>query len=64
MDDVLATGRTLCDVLELLKKAGVGTSNVSVLVVAELPHHRGRNLLHLRGFGMTRVQSLLVFDGA
>lgn len=64
VDDVLATGRTLCAVLRLLGEAGVGPENVSVMVVAEFPVHRGRELLRRHGFGRVNVQSLLVFGGA
>ncbi|KAG6355958.1 hypothetical protein INS49_015343 [Diaporthe citri] len=64
VDDVLSKGETLCAVLELLEKAGVHAENVSVMVVAEFPVHRGRELLRQRGFGRTSVQSLLVFGGA
>lgn len=64
VDDVLATGKTLCAVLELLKEANVGAEHVSVMTVAEFPVHRGRELLRHFGFGRVRVQSLLVFDGA
>lgn len=64
VDDVLSKGETLCAVLELLEKAGVRAENVSVMVVAEFPVHRGRELLRQRGFGRTSVQSLLVFGGA
>lgn len=63
MDDVLATGETLCAVLQLLVKAGINPEDVSVLVVAEFPAHGGRQLLHKRGFGRVGVQSLLVFGG-
>lgn len=63
VDDVLSTGETLCAVLQLLEKAGVYAENVSVMVVAEFPVHRGRELLRKSGFGRTSVQSLLVFDG-
>ncbi|KAL1873191.1 hypothetical protein Daus18300_004010 [Diaporthe australafricana] len=64
VDDVLSTGAMLCAVLELLKQAGVRPENVCVMVVADFPHHRGRDLLRRRGFGGTNIQSLLVFDGA
>lgn len=64
VDDVLATGRTLCAVLRLMGEAGVGPENVSVMVVAEFPIHRGRELLRRHGFGIVNVQSLLVFGGA
>ena len=64
VDDVLATGRTLCAVLRLLGEAGVGPENVSVMLVAEFPVHRGREMLRQHGFGMVNVQSLLVFGGA
>jgi hypothetical protein len=36
---------------------------MSVMVVAEFPVHRGRELLRLRGFGRVNVQTLLVYDG-
>jgi adenine phosphoribosyltransferase/phosphomevalonate kinase len=64
VDDVLATGRTLCAVLRLLAEAGVGPEDVSVMVVAEFPVHRGRELLRREGFGRVSVQSLLIFGGA
>lgn len=64
VDDVLATGVTLCAVLQLLTEVGVGAAQVSVLAVAEFPVHRGRELLRRRGFGGVNVQSLLVFGGA
>ena len=62
IDDVLATGRTLVAVLELLNEAGVRAEDVTVMVVAEFPAHRGRGLFR-RTFGKVYVQSLLVFDG-
>ena len=64
VDDVLATGRTLCAVLSLLAKAGIDCGNISVITVAEFPVHRGRDLLRRFGFGRVRVQSLLVFGCA
>lgn len=64
VDDVLATGKTLCAVLKLLIKAGVEMKNISVMVVAELPFHKGRELLYNEGFGSVSIQSLLVFGGA
>jgi adenine/guanine phosphoribosyltransferase-like PRPP-binding protein len=64
VDDVLATGETICTVLQLLVEAGIGAEHVSVMVVAEFPVHRGRGRLHERGFGRANIQSLLVFGGA
>ena len=64
VDDVLATGETLCAVLQLLDKAGIDASDTIVMVVAEFPAHRGRDLLRRSGFGRTKIQSLLVFGGA
>ncbi|KAI8710769.1 Phosphomevalonate kinase [Fusarium sp. LHS14.1] len=64
VDDVLATGETLCAVLQLLSKAGIGVEDTSIMVVAEFPVHRGRELLRQHGFGRIKVQSLLVFGGA
>ncbi|KAE8163248.1 hypothetical protein BDV40DRAFT_263179 [Aspergillus tamarii] len=64
VDDVLATGNTLCAVLQLLCKAGISNKDITVMVVAEFPVHRGRELLRQRGFGGVKIQSLLVFDGA
>ncbi|RBR26228.1 uncharacterized protein FIESC28_01011 [Fusarium coffeatum] len=63
IDDVLATGKTLCAVLQLLAEAGIGSENISIMVVAEFPIHCGRELLYHRGFGGISIQSLLVFDG-
>lgn len=64
VDDVLATGRTLCAVLQLLTTAGVCVENIRVMVVAEFPFHRGRALLREYGFGAVEIQSLLILDGA
>ena len=64
VDDVLATGETLCAVLELLVKAGINAEHVTVMTIVEFPYHRGRFLLHERGFGRVKVQSLLVYGGA
>ena len=64
VDDVLATGKTLCAVLRLLNKAGIGAENVSIMVVAEFPVHRGRELLRQHGFGGVNVQSLLIIGSA
>lgn len=61
VDDVLSTGETLCAVLHLLEEAGV--NHIAVMVVAEFPCHRGRKLLHDRGYCMLDVRSLLVFGG-
>ncbi|KAF5550895.1 phosphoribosyl transferase domain-containing protein [Fusarium napiforme] len=63
LDDVLATGETLVAVLELLVKVGLRPEDISVMVVAEFPFHRGRQRLWASAFGRVAVQSLLVFDG-
>ncbi|KAH9845370.1 phosphoribosyl transferase domain protein [Teratosphaeria destructans] len=63
VDDVLASGKTLCAVLQLLAKNHIRMENVRVMVVAEFPMHRGREYLMRQGFGDVRVQSLLVFGG-
>ncbi|KAJ5627334.1 hypothetical protein N7528_004761 [Penicillium herquei] len=63
VDDVLASGSTLCDILTLLQKAQISIDNITVMVVAEFPVHRGRQRLRDNGFGRVNVQSLLVFDG-
>lgn len=63
VDDVLASGKTLCAVLQLLGKAHICPKDVSVLVVAEFPIHGARKYLYEHGFGGVNVQSLLVLDG-
>lgn len=63
VDDVLSTGKTLCAVLQLLGEAGIGPEKISIMVVAEFPIHRGRELLRRYGFGNINIQSLLVFGG-
>ncbi|TAQ88005.1 hypothetical protein B7494_g3680 [Chlorociboria aeruginascens] len=63
VDDVFSTGETLCAVLQLLDVAGIGAEDVSIMVVAEFPAHRGRELLRQRGFGRINIQSLVVFGG-
>ncbi|RKK78552.1 hypothetical protein BFJ68_g17885, partial [Fusarium oxysporum] len=62
IDDVLATGKTLCAVLQLLAEAGISNENISIMVVAEFLIHCGRELLYHRGFGGISTQSLLVLD--
>jgi adenine/guanine phosphoribosyltransferase-like PRPP-binding protein len=64
VDDVLSTGETLCAVLQLLIEAGIGAEDINIMVVAEFPVHRGRELLRQRGFGRINIQCLLVFGGA
>jgi adenine phosphoribosyltransferase len=64
VDDVLSTGETLCAVLELLNEAGINVEDIRIMVVAEFPAHRGRELLRQRGFGRIDIQSLLIFGGA
>lgn len=61
VNDVLASGATLCSVLGLLGKAGVSPENVMVMAVAEFPVHRGRERLVRQGYGRVRVQSLMVY---
>ena len=64
VDDVLATGSTLCATLRLLmQEGGIEAAKITVLVVAEFPVHRGRDLLRRKGFGMVDVRSLLAFGG-
>lgn len=63
VEDVLATRRTLCAVLQLLNEAEVGAENVVMMVVAEFAFHRGRQLLRKRCFGAAKIQGLLMFDG-
>ncbi|KAL6795436.1 hypothetical protein J3E68DRAFT_404279 [Trichoderma sp. SZMC 28012] len=64
VDDVLATGETLCAVVQLLAETGISADQISVMVVAEFPVHRGRELMRRCGFGRVSIQSLLVFGGA
>lgn len=64
VDDVLATGQTLCATLQLLAKAGINLEDIHVFIVAEFPMHKGRVLLRDKGLGRVNVQSLLVFSGA
>ena len=64
VEDVLSTGETLCAVLQLLDEASISAEDISIMVVAEFPVHRGRELLRQRGFGRINIQSLLVFGGA
>ncbi|PTB70811.1 hypothetical protein BBK36DRAFT_1134069 [Trichoderma citrinoviride] len=63
VDDVLATGETLCAVLQLLGEVGISAEKIGVMVVAEFPAHRGRQLLRHRGFGRVDIRSLLIFGG-
>lgn len=63
VDDTLASGETLCTTIKLLEKAGTPASQIAVLVVAEFPIHRGRELLRQQGFGDVYIGSLLVLNG-
>ncbi|KAI1192530.1 phosphoribosyl transferase domain protein [Nemania serpens] len=63
VDDVLATGKTLCAVLQLLVHAGIDVEDVTAMTLAEFPVHGGRSLLHKRGFARVKIQSLLVYGG-
>ncbi|PPJ52942.1 hypothetical protein CBER1_11657 [Cercospora berteroae] len=63
VDDVLATGNTLSAMLMLLHKAGVPADRIHVMIVAEFPAHRGREMLRQHGFGNVHIRSLLVFNG-
>ncbi|KAI9651786.1 MAG: hypothetical protein M1829_002445 [Trizodia sp. TS-e1964] len=63
VDDVLASGKTLCAMLELLRVAGIDATHFSIMVVAEFSVHRGRKLLQTRGWGRVNIQSLFVFGG-
>lgn len=58
VDDVLASGRTLCGILKLLTRDGIDAKNVRILVIAEFPVHEGRQLIRREGFGCCHVQSL------
>jgi adenine/guanine phosphoribosyltransferase-like PRPP-binding protein len=62
VNDVLATGETFCAVLQLLSEAGIAAEDVTVMVVAEFPFHRGRQLLYQHGSGGVKIQSLLVLE--
>lgn len=62
IDDALATGETLRAGLELLKQAEI--QDITVIVLAEFPVHRGRQFLYQQGFGNVAVHSLVVFGGA
>ena len=64
VDDVLPTGVTFLAVLQLLVTAGIGVEDIRVIVVAEFPIQRGRELLRQSGFGKISVQSLLIFGVA
>ena len=61
IDDVLATGKTLCAMLELLKLAKVDMEDVFVFAVAEFLLHRGRMRLLEEEFGRVKVRSLLTY---
>jgi adenine/guanine phosphoribosyltransferase-like PRPP-binding protein len=63
LDDVLAGGRTLCAVLQLLNQVGISSEKIHVIVVAEFPAHGGRGFLREQGFGRVNIQSLLVLRG-
>ncbi|KAH8822027.1 phosphoribosyl transferase domain protein [Xylogone sp. PMI_703] len=63
VDDVLSTGVTLCAVLQLLGEVGVDAEHVSIMVIAEFPVQRGRELLRRHRFGRINIHSILVFGG-
>ncbi|KAK1980121.1 phosphoribosyl transferase domain-containing protein [Colletotrichum cereale] len=55
VEDVLATGETLCAVLQLLGEAGINAEKVEIMAVVEFPIHCGRELLRQRGFGRVNI---------
>jgi hypoxanthine-guanine phosphoribosyltransferase len=55
VNDMLFTRETLCTVLQLLNKAGIGAEDINIMVVAEFPIHRGRELLRRRGFNRINI---------
>ncbi|KAJ5102820.1 hypothetical protein N7532_003349 [Penicillium argentinense] len=59
MDDVLASGRTLYDIIRVLRKVGIGLENMCVVVVAKFPSHRGRQFFREQGLGGVRIRRLL-----
>jgi hypothetical protein len=61
VDDVMACGATLCAVLQLLDRTSVHAENVDIMVVAELPVHRGRGCFRQHGFGNVGVQNPVTF---
>jgi adenine/guanine phosphoribosyltransferase-like PRPP-binding protein len=63
VNDVLSIGRIIYAVLQLLRKASIRIRDISVIVVAEFPVHRGRELLRACGFSGIHIQSLLVLGG-
>lgn len=56
VDDVLATGKTLCAAIQLLEQAGISQKDITVLVVAVFPVHHGRALLRDLEFGLSILE--------
>lgn len=50
--------------LRLVEIAGARTQDIRIMVVAEFPVSRGRELLRQCGFSEVNIQRLLVSDGA
>jgi hypothetical protein len=50
--------------INLLELAGISPKDVTVIVVAEFPVHRGRQMLREQGFGAVNVHSLLIYSSA
>ncbi len=62
--DVDATGKILCTIINLLESAGIRPKDITAIVVAEFPVHRGRQMLREQGFGTVNVHSLLIYGSA
>ena len=62
--DVHATGKILCAMMNLLEPTGISPKDITAIVVAEFPVHRGRQMLREQGFGAVNVHSLLTYGSA
>ena len=50
--------------VNLLELAGISPKNMTAIVAAKFPIHRGRQMLREPGFGAGNVHSLLIYGSA
>lgn len=62
--DVHATGKAPCAMVNLLELAGISPKDITAIIAAKFPVHRGRQMLREHGFGAANVHSLLIYGSA
>jgi len=50
--------------VNLLELAGISPKDITAIIAAKFPVHRGRQMLREQGFGAANVHSLLIYGSA